>query len=118
MKRLLLALKLVKGVANHLHHRKPATTGIFIAQVLGLSDKALPAVASLGVRPTVEDEGRVLLETHVFDYQQDVYGKIITVELLEKIRDEAKYDGLDALTQAIASDAKHARNYFKKKAYV
>ena len=106
------------AVANHLHHRKPATTGIFTAQVLGLGDKPLPAVASLGVRPTVEDEGRVLLETHIFDYQQDVYGKIITVELLEKIRDEAKYDDLDTLTKAIASDAKHARNYFQKKSYV
>jgi riboflavin kinase/FMN adenylyltransferase len=106
------------AVANHLHHRKPATTGIFTAQVLGLSDKPLPAVASLGVRPTVEDEGRVLLETHIFDYQKDVYGKIITVELLEKIRDEEKYDDLDTLTNAIAQDAKHARNYFQKKSYV
>ena len=106
------------AVANHLHHRKPATSGIFTAQVLGLADKPLPAVASLGVRPTVEDQGRVLLETHIFDYSQDVYGKIITVELLEKIRDEAKYSDLDTLTKAIASDAAHARNYFQKKVYV
>ena len=106
------------AVASHLHHRKPATSGIFTAQVIGLADKPLPAVASLGVRPTVEDEGRVLLETHIFDYQKDVYGKIITVELLEKIRDEAKYDSLDTLTQAIAADAEHARNYFQKKIYV
>ena len=106
------------AIANHLHHRKPATTGIFTAQVLGLDEKPLAAVASLGVRPTVEDQGRVLLETHVFDYQQDVYGKIITVELLEKIRDEAKYEDLETLTKAIASDAAHARNYFQKKTYV
>lgn len=106
------------AVANHLHHRKPACSGIFTAQVLGLGDKPLPAVASLGVRPTVEDEGRVLLETHIFDYKGNVYGKIITVELLEKIRDEAKYSDLDTLTKAIASDATHARNYFQKKAYV
>ena len=106
------------AVANHLHHRKPATTGIFTAQVLGLGDKPLPGVASLGVRPTIEDKGRVLLETHIFDYQQDVYGKIITVELLEKIRDEEKYDDLDTLTHAIAQDAKQARNYFQKKSYV
>lgn len=106
------------AVANHLHHRKPTTTGIFTARVLGLGDKALPAVASLGVRPTVEDEGRVLLETHVFDFERDIYGKIITVELLEKIRDEAKYNDLDTLTKAIAADAMHARNYFQKKAHV
>jgi riboflavin kinase/FMN adenylyltransferase len=106
------------AVANHLHHRKPATSGIFTAQVLGLSDQPLPAVASLGVRPTVEDAGRVLLETHVFDFNQEVYGKIITVELLEKIRDEAKYTDLNTLTQAIATDAAHAKNYFQKKVYV
>jgi riboflavin kinase/FMN adenylyltransferase len=69
------------------------------------------------VRPTVEDKGRVLLETHIFDYNADVYGKIITVELLEKIRDEAKYSDLDALAKAIASDATHASNYFQKKSY-
>lgn len=106
------------AVANHLHHRKPATTGIFTAQVLGLDEKPLAAVASLGVRPTVEDQGRVLLETHIFDYDKDAYGKIITVELLEKIRDEAKYEDLEALTKAIASDAAHARNYFQKKTHV
>jgi riboflavin kinase/FMN adenylyltransferase len=106
------------AVANHLHHRKPATTGIFAAQVIGLSEHPLPAVASLGVRPTIEDEGRVLLETHIFDFNQEVYGKMITVELLEKIRDEAKYSDLDTLTQAIAADAAYARNYFQKKIYV
>jgi riboflavin kinase/FMN adenylyltransferase len=106
------------AVANHLHHRKPATTGIFTAQVLGLDEKPLAAVASLGVRPTLEDQGRVLLETHIFDYDKDAYGKIITVELLEKIRDEAKYEDLEALTKAIASDAAHARNYFQKKTHV
>ncbi|BDX22156.1 riboflavin biosynthesis protein [Polynucleobacter sp. TUM22923] len=106
------------AVASHLHHRKPATSGIFVAQVLGLSDQPLPAVASLGVRPTVEDSGRVLLETHIFDYSADIYGKVITVELLEKVRDEAKYADLDTLTKAIASDAAHARNYFQKKNHV
>ena len=106
------------AVANHLHHRKPAASGIFVAQVLGLTDQPLPAVASLGVRPTVEDAGRVLLETHIFDFQKEVYGKIITVELLEKIREEEKYSDLELLTQAIAADARYARNYFQKKNYV
>ena len=103
------------AVANHLHRRKPATSGIFITQVHGLGDKPLPAVSSLGIRPTIEDEGRVLLETHLFDFDKDVYGQIIKVELLEKIRDEEKYHSLDILQNAIASDAKHAINYFQKK---
>jgi riboflavin kinase/FMN adenylyltransferase len=88
--------------------------GIFVAQVHGLSEKPLPAVASLRVRPTVEDQGRVLLETHIFDFNEDVYGKLIKVELLEKLRDEAKYPNLEALQEAIRTDALAAINYFKK----
>jgi riboflavin kinase/FMN adenylyltransferase len=47
---------------------RPALGGIFIVQVHGLAGGPLPAVASLGVRPTVEDAGRVLLEVHIFDF--------------------------------------------------
>ena len=93
-------------------HRRPAISGIFVVQVHGLADDPLPGVASLGVRPTVEDNGRVLLETHVFDYAGQCYGKLIRVEFLEKLRDEAKYEDLDTLTQAIAADARAARDFF------
>lgn len=106
------------AVANHLQERKPAMTGIYTVRVHGLSDKPLPGVASLGVRPTVEDAGRVLLETHLFDFNQQVYGRIIRVELLEKIRDEAKYPDLDSLQSAIQNDAQCARDYFQKKVHV
>jgi riboflavin kinase/FMN adenylyltransferase len=47
---------------------RPALAGIFVVQVHGLADQPLPAVASLGVRPTVDDSGRVLLEVHLFDF--------------------------------------------------
>lgn len=93
-------------------HRRPALSGIFIVQVHGLADHPLPAVASLGVRPTVEDNGRVLLEVHMFDYAGSCYGQLIRVEFLEKLRDEAKYDDLDTLTRAIAADARAARDFF------
>ena len=106
------------AVANHLPERKPAMTGIFTVLVHGLGVDPLPGVASLGVRPTVEDMGRVLLEVHVFDFNATVYGRIIRVELLEKIRDEAKYPDLDALQFAIQNDAQYARDYFQKKVHV
>jgi riboflavin kinase/FMN adenylyltransferase len=93
---------------------RPALMGIFVVQVHGLADQPLAAVASLGVRPTVEDGGRVLLEVHVFDYDQSCYGKLVQVEFLEKIRDEEKFVDLPTLTAAIERDAAHARNYFKK----
>ncbi|MFM8466638.1 MAG: bifunctional riboflavin kinase/FAD synthetase [Oxalobacteraceae bacterium] len=94
-------------------HKRPALTGIFIVQVHGLGPTALPAVASLGVRPTVEDNGRVLLEVHVFDYSTECYGKLVRVEFLRKLRDEEKYDDLDTLTTAIANDARAAREFFE-----
>jgi riboflavin kinase/FMN adenylyltransferase len=91
---------------------RPALAGIFIVQVHGLADRPLAAVASLGVRPTVEDAGRVLLEVHIFDFNQSCYGKQVRVEFLEKIRDEEKFIDLPTLTAAIDNDARIAREYF------
>ena len=95
---------------------RPSLSGIFIVQVHGLADAALPAVASLGVRPTVDDSGRVLLEVHLFDFAQDCYGKVVRVEFLEKIRDEEKYADLPTLTAAITRDSDQARAWFRQRA--
>jgi riboflavin kinase/FMN adenylyltransferase len=101
------------ALSNHYNQRPPVMTGIFVVQVHGLHSKPLPAVASLGYRPTVEDAGRVLLETHIFDFNEHVYGRVIQVEFLKKIRDEAKYTDLVALQTAIDADAQFARDFFK-----
>ena len=96
-------------------HRRPALSGIFVVQVHGLADRPLPGVASLGVRPTVEDNGRVLLEVHLFDFAAECYGKLVRVEFLKKLRDEEKYDDLQSLTRAIEADARHARAFFAER---
>jgi riboflavin kinase/FMN adenylyltransferase len=94
---------------------RPALAGIFVVQVHGLADRPLPAVASLGVRPTVEDAGRMLLEVHVFDWDQPCYGKLVRVEFLKKLRDEEKYVDLPTLTAAIDRDAQQARAWFAQR---
>ncbi len=99
-------------------HQKPATQGIFAVRTHGLAPHPLDGVASLGVRPTVEDAGRVLLEVHCFDWPSNLgteggYGKIVRVELLHKLRDEARYDGLEALQAAIHQDISDARVFFE-----
>ena len=95
---------------------RPALHGIYVVQVHGLSSpggaQPLPAVASLGNRPAVENEGKPLLEVHVLDWQGDAYGKLVRVEFLRKLRDEAHYDNLDLLTAQIQRDAHNARDYF------
>jgi len=98
-------------------HPRPATMGIFVARVHGLVAQPLPAVASLGVRPTVEDGGRVLLETHCLQWPEQLgleggYGRCLSVELLHKLHDELKYDSLEALRAGIARDTQAARAWF------
>ncbi len=102
-------------------HWKPAASGIFAVRVYGLDAAACNGVANLGIRPSLDPDdvngGRVLLETHCLDWpaalgDEGGYGKIIHVELLHKLHDELKYDGLDALMVGIARDCGDARSYF------
>jgi riboflavin kinase/FMN adenylyltransferase len=102
-------------------HPKPAAMGIFVVRVHGLAGVPLPGVASLGVRPTVEDAGRVLLETHCLDWPEPLaldagYGRVLRVELLHKLHDERRYDSLDALRAGIAQDEADARAWFAAEA--
>ncbi len=94
-------------------HPRPATSGIFVVRVHGLAAQPLPGVASLGVRPTVEDGGRVLLETHCLHWPEGLgseagYGRCISVELLHKLHDELKYSTLQDLRDGIARDTEAA----------
>jgi riboflavin kinase/FMN adenylyltransferase len=95
-------------------HKRPALSGVFVVQVHGLTLRPLKGVASLGVRPTVDDSGRVLLETYVFDYAQECYGKLIQVEFLKKLRGEEKFVDLPTLVRAIENDASEARAFFNQ----
>ena len=95
-------------------HPKPAAMGIFVVQVMGLADAPLPGVASLGVRPTVEDAGRVLLEVHCLDWPASLgaeagYGRCVRVELLHRLHDERRYESMEALREGIARDESDAR---------
>ena len=102
-------------------HWRSAASGIFAVHVHGLAKQPLVGVANRGVRPSLDardvNAGRVLLETHCLDWpsglgQDGAYGKIIRVELLHKLHDELKYDGLDALRAGIARDCEEARAFF------
>jgi riboflavin kinase/FMN adenylyltransferase len=98
-------------------HPQPAATGIFVAQVHALAAEPLRAVANLGVRPTVEDAGRVLLEVHCLDWPAELgrdgaYGRCVRVELLHKLHDERRYASIEALKAGIERDESDAREWF------
>ena len=96
-----------------LMRRKPPVRGILAARVFGIEPGPLMAVASLGTRPTV-DGTDMLLEVHVFDYAGDLYGREIEVEFAAKLRDEVKFDSLDALIRQMKVDAAQARDLLAK----
>jgi riboflavin kinase / FMN adenylyltransferase len=93
----------------HMRHERPALTGVYAVKLDGLQ-----AVANLGVRPTIEGVPKLMLEVHVLNFDGDLYDKHVHVEFLHKIRDEMKFESLDALKAQIAKDIIVAKDYFKK----
>jgi riboflavin kinase/FMN adenylyltransferase len=98
-----------------LKHNRPPLGGIFAVRVAGAGPGAgvgaplRDGVASLGVRPTVHADGRPVLEVHLFDFADDLYGAHLRVEFLAKIRDEERYADLETLKAQIARDCDVAR---------
>ncbi len=87
-------------------------SGIYVVRAHGLGPKPLAGIASLGVRPTVQSQGRLLLEVHLLNSQLDAYGKLARIEFLEFVRDEEKFPDLDTMIAAIRNDAQRAQDYF------
>jgi riboflavin kinase / FMN adenylyltransferase len=108
-----LGRKLGFPTANiRMRRRKLPFTGIYAVRVRGVDESnphvARAGVASLGFRPTIGGT-EPLLEAHVFDFDGDLYGRELGVEYVAKIRDEEKFDNLDALVRRMHQDAAEAR---------
>jgi riboflavin kinase/FMN adenylyltransferase len=95
------------------HNRSPLS-GVFVVEVHVEGLGILQGVASMGVRPTVADDNRMLLEVYIFEFKQQIYGKHLRVVFLQKLRDEAKFPHVAALTQQIALDVAKAQNWFEQ----
>lgn len=95
-----------------MQHFNPVLSGVYITRVHGLAENPLPAVSMIGTRPTIDKTPRIVLETHILDYDQRCYGELIHVEFLEKLRDNQKFPDLAALVKAIAHDVDTARHFF------
>ena len=89
--------------------RSTPLRGVFAVQVRGLSDEPLPGVANIGNRPTLAGDNRFLLEVHLFDFADEVYGRQVEVDFVERIRDEHKFESFDALREQIRRDVQRAR---------
>jgi riboflavin kinase/FMN adenylyltransferase len=100
-----------------LRHNRPPLSGIFAVEVRGALDtspqQVTRGVASLGVRPTVHEDGKPVLEVHLFDFNQEIYGQHLRMDFLHKLRDEEKYSDLDTLIRQIRLDVENAKKYFQ-----
>jgi len=87
--------------------------GVYAVRVRVLDDdggaRALPAVANLGTNPTFVDRTELSLEVHILDFAADLYGKRLRVELVERLRGEQRFSGIDALLAQIRADIEQAR---------
>lgn len=86
-----------------------ALTGALVSAPHPLLGEALPAVASLGTNPTFADSGARTLEVYVMDFAADLYDRRVRVEFVEKLRDEAKFESVEALVAQIGEDVTAAR---------
>jgi riboflavin kinase/FMN adenylyltransferase len=108
-----LGQRLGMPTANiHLHRKLTPISGVYVVEVFGLETEPLAGVANVGTRPTV-NETRTLLEIHLFDFNGRIYGRYLNVNFLHKLRDEEKFDSLEALKRQMHLDAENARAFFR-----
>jgi len=105
--------KLGYPTANvQLKHNLPPLKGVYVVLAHAEESGVLQGVASLGIRPTLKQDDKPVLEVHLFEFAQQIYGKHLRVEFLHKLRDEHKFNGLDELTRQIALDVENAKKWF------
>lgn len=84
--------------------------GVYITKTI-IDEKEYPSITNIGTRPTVCSSEEVFVETHVFSYNSDAYGKNISIELLEMIRAEKKFSDEEELKKQVARDMEKAFKY-------
>jgi riboflavin kinase/FMN adenylyltransferase len=82
------------------------------ATTLTVEGLVLPSITNVGLRPTFGDADRVMVETHVFDFDRDLYGQTLRLSFVQRLRDERTFPDVDALRAQIEADARSARRLF------
>jgi len=86
--------------------------GVFAVTMTGIDDQEYEGVANVGTRPTVDGGSKVILETHLFEFNKEIYGRYVEVHFKRKIRDEIRFQSLEALKNQIENDVADAKKIF------
>jgi riboflavin kinase / FMN adenylyltransferase len=85
--------------------------GVFAVTMTGIDGLELEGVANVGTRPTVDGGSKVILETYLFDFDKEIYGRYVEVHFKQKIRDEKRFQSLEQLKDQIEKDVTEAKNF-------
>lgn len=96
------------------HNRVIPRYGVYATATL-IAGEWRKSITNIGVRPTFENDADPSIETYVFDFDGDLYGDVLRVRFLHRIRDEKKFNGIHELKAQIEKDTARARNYFTHK---
>ena len=96
----------------HPHNRVIPKFGVYATATL-VDGVWRRSITNIGIRPTFENDAEPSIETFIFDFDGDLYGDVLRVRFLHRIRDERKFSGIDELKQQIERDTAHALNYFR-----
>ena len=94
------------------HNRVIPRYGVYATATL-IDGKWRKSITNIGVRPTFESDSEPSIESYIFDFDGDLYGDVLRVRFLYRIRDERKFNGIDELKAQIEKDTRRARNYFR-----
>ena len=94
------------------HNRVIPRYGVYATATL-IDGKWRKSITNIGVRPTFESDSEPSIESFIFDFDGDLYGDVLRVRCLHRIRDECKFNGIDELKAQIVKDTRRARNYFR-----
>lgn len=87
--------------------------GVYLS-ITEWNGKSYPGITNIGCKPTIEGENPTGVETHIFDFQEEIYGKEVKVSFISKIREEKKFASLDALKEQMARDVAFGKQYFRE----
>ncbi len=85
--------------------------GVYVTKAF-VGDRVFNACTNIGIRPTFAGDQKLLVETHLLDFEGDLYGELVTIELVHRLRAERKFDGIDVLRAQIQSDLAATREWF------
>ena len=92
-----------------MHRKNTPIQGVFAVSMTGIGEQPVFGVANVGTKPTVNGKAKVLLEPHLFDFDQDIYGKYVEVHFKYKIRSEMRFQSVEDLKQQIQLDTAQAK---------